>query len=143
MGAKVNQESDQRKLQGALDQLSEWANKWQMSFNESKCKVLHFGNRNNKYNYSLNNIQLEESDKEKDIGVIISNSLKPTNHIDSTVRKANAMLGQMSRAFTFMMKDVFILCLGTILFVTPILKFLSYMCQTLYIFFKLCTVLNN
>ena len=30
-------------MQTDLKNLEEWSNKWQLPFNESKCKVLHFG----------------------------------------------------------------------------------------------------
>jgi hypothetical protein len=33
-------------LQRALDSLIEWTEKWGMTFNISKCKVMHLGNGN-------------------------------------------------------------------------------------------------
>ena len=37
---------DARALQNNLNNLDEWSDKWQLSFNVSKCKVVHFGNGN-------------------------------------------------------------------------------------------------
>ena len=47
----------------------------------SKCKVLHFGKNNPKYSYTMGGFApggtvLESTKEEKDIGVIISDSLK-------------------------------------------------------------------
>ncbi len=43
-GAKVIRgEEDRQKLQQALDILYEWADKWGMSFNVAKCKIMHVG----------------------------------------------------------------------------------------------------
>ena len=44
---------------------------------------------------------LESSKEEKDIGVIISDSLKPSSQCAAAARKANQVLGQMSRSFHY------------------------------------------
>ena len=61
------------KLQGDLDRLLGWAERWQMNFNCKKCKVLHVGYSNEGFNYEMMNGEwLETVDQEKDLGVIIS-----------------------------------------------------------------------
>ena len=75
-----------------------------MVFNASKCKVIHFGKNNPKYSYTMGGFApggtvLESSKEEKDIGVIISDSLKPSSQCAVAARKANQVLGQMSRSF--------------------------------------------
>jgi hypothetical protein len=46
-GAKIIQkQEDNHKLQEALDCLCEWADKWGMSFNYGKCKIMHIGKNN-------------------------------------------------------------------------------------------------
>jgi hypothetical protein len=46
-------------LQGALDSLIEWTEKWGMAFNISKCKVMHLGNGNPGHNYTMGGRALE------------------------------------------------------------------------------------
>ena len=63
-------------LQSDLRELENWAKKWKMSFNVDKCKIMHLGYGNAKYEYELNNTTLSESTGEKDLGVLIDNDLK-------------------------------------------------------------------
>ena len=44
---------------------------------------------------------LENSREEKDLGVLIHDSLKPASQCAQAVKKANQVLGQMSRSFTY------------------------------------------
>ena len=60
--------TDQNKLQQDLINLERWSELWQLPFNSSKCKVMHFGHQNP---YYLNDQTLDETDREKDLGVII------------------------------------------------------------------------
>ena len=60
------------------------------------------------YNYTMNGIPLTEVQEEKDIGVIIHKSLKPSRHCAEMARKANTVLSQISRSFHFRDKKVFI-----------------------------------
>ena len=45
---------DHEVLQQDLDNLVEWSNKWQLGFNETKCKSLHLGSSNQRLNYQMN-----------------------------------------------------------------------------------------
>jgi hypothetical protein len=76
VGHAVNDEDDKNILQEALDNLTEWSNKWGMSFNVKKCKVVHFGRTNKKYSYEMNGERLAEVEEERDIGVEVHQSLK-------------------------------------------------------------------
>ena len=49
-----------------------------MSLNISKCKVLHVGQNNPKFDYYINGTKLSEVCEEKDIGVKVSRDLKPS-----------------------------------------------------------------
>ena len=47
-------------LQDCLNLLCEWADLWGRSFNVAKCKILHVGHNNPKYEYFMNGIKLSE-----------------------------------------------------------------------------------
>ena len=72
-----------------------------MQFNAGKCKVLHFGNKNDTHHYIIGTSILDKFDSEKDLGVHIQNNLKPEKHIDEAVKKANQILGQIYRSIEF------------------------------------------
>ena len=99
LGHKVNNEAGV--LQLCLDILFQWTIDWGMEFNIPKCKVLHIGRNNNHFKYYLNNIELKSVTEEKDIGVITHASLKPSVQCSNAARKANFVLGQISRTFHY------------------------------------------
>ena len=55
----VETEEDRDKLQRAIDLLCKWAENWGMSFNTKKCKVMHVGRKNKRYEYNMNGQRLE------------------------------------------------------------------------------------
>ena len=67
----INSQEDRVRLQDDLNRLVEWSRQWQMSFNASKCKVLHIGPSNPGYEYSMSSTSLEPTTDEKDLGVTI------------------------------------------------------------------------
>ena len=93
-------------LQNDINNLLDWADKWQMQFNADKCKVLHFGRNNPRHSYYMNGYApagtiLCNDDHEKDVGVYISTTLKPSLNCQNAANKANSVLGQMSRSVTY------------------------------------------
>ena len=76
-------------LQHDLCNLEAWSRKWQLPFNATKCKVLHFGRNNPQHPYTLNNHTLEAVRSEKDLGVMIDDELKFHVHTTYATKKAN------------------------------------------------------
>ena len=89
-----------------LDRLLGWADKWDMQFNEDKCKILHLGSNNPKFSYNMNGTWLESIEAEKDLGVYIDNKLKFSRQCLEARNKANRMLGFISRNVAHKSKEV-------------------------------------
>ena len=62
---------------------------------------LHVGRENKEFNYSMKGLPLVEITQERDIGVLINKNLKPSSQCAEASRRANAVLGQVSRAFLY------------------------------------------
>ena len=114
-------EGSQEILQKDLDELYKWAEKWKMSFNVNKCKIMHLGYDNGKHEYNLNGITLMETTEEKDLGVLIDNNLKFSSHIRSLVSKANRMIGLIKISFESIDKEMFLILYKSL--IRPLLEY--------------------
>ena len=92
------------RLQKDLDIAWEWSTRWQLKFNINKCKVMHFGSKNQNSTYFINQKPLEAVEVERDLGVMVDNKLTFSSHISQAVLKANRLLGLISRSFQYMDK---------------------------------------
>lgn len=106
MGRAMISDNDRAAMQKDIDKLVEWAETWQMEFNSGKCKVMHLGSKNPGFHYTMGGLApggrvLEETPVEKDVGVIIQSSLKPSAQCVRAAKRAKQTLGQMSRALHF------------------------------------------
>ena len=101
-------ESYYKALQPALDGLIRWADNWGMAFNVAKCKVMHIGHGNPRFEYSMQNTPLEVTEEERDLDVITSSKLKPGAQCTKAAKTAKAVLGQIARAFHFRDRHVFL-----------------------------------
>ena len=88
-------------LQEDLNRLERWSAKWQMLFNQSKCKCLHIGRANGKVLYEMHNTFLLKISKEKDLGVTISADWKVSEQCGIAARKGNQLLGMIKRNITY------------------------------------------
>ena len=88
-------------LQNDLHILEIWEKRWDMSFNTSKCQVLHItrAKRPIQTRYILHGTVLESVPSAKYLGVTISDNLfwTPPPHVDSVSKKANQTLGFLKR----------------------------------------------
>ena len=87
----------------------------------TKCHVLHLGRNNPKFDYTMGADALGEAEWEKDLGVIVHNSLRPSLQCAKAAKKANAVLGQLIRGVTYRDKVVFTNLYKT--FVRPIIEY--------------------
>jgi len=99
-------------IQEDLNALQEWSDKWQLFFNCSKCKCLHFGKTNPKRQYYFptkeGNKIIPTDTEEKDLGVTFDTTLKFDKHIESIIKKANSMIGLIKRNFSFIDIHIFL-----------------------------------
>ena len=100
VGHVITTAEDRDKLQEALRDLSTWADTWGMAFNAKKCKVMHIGSKNPRYRYEMEGEELSVTEEERDIGVTVSSSFKPSAHCSKAARTAQAVLGQIARPST-------------------------------------------
>ena len=121
-----------QQLQSDLSKLDDWAKKWCMQFNISKCKVMHFGSSNTCNAYSMFDqatskfVVLETSMCERDLGVNVDSSLNFSNHTKIQVNKANSIFGLIRRSFVYIDKHSFKLLFNTL--VRPILEYCDTIC---------------
>ena len=97
----VDDLTQSQKFQEQIDSLMRWGEIWQMSFNFDKCVVMHLGHKNLRHTYDMNGVPIKITNCEKDIGVYMHESLKPSTHIAEAVKKANRALGALLRSLTF------------------------------------------
>ena len=114
-------EHDAQEMQKIIDGLSRWAKKWGMEFNAGKCKVMHFGNHNPRAKYFMDGLELGESSEERDLGIRIADTLKPSRQCAVAAKAAHFSLSQIQRSFHFRRKRDLVPLYKT--FVRPRLEF--------------------
>ena len=97
---RVRSDQDREMLQDDLDKLNEWSMNWLLQFNKDKCKVMHIGKANPGFSYVLGGTTMQETKKEKDLGVLITSDLKPADQVTSAVAAANSMLWRIRKTLT-------------------------------------------
>ena len=117
----VENEAQARELQRDIDRLVQWAKTWGMQFNVKKCKVMHCGRKNRRFEYKMGDEKLEEVEEEKDLGVWIHSSMKPSTQCERAANSANKALGMMFRAFHYRTTETLVPLFKT--FVRPTLEF--------------------
>jgi len=111
-------------LQFSLDEVSDWARKWQLSLSIKKCFTIDILQRRNADTFYNNTIDDEEIDSiavVKDLGVNIDNMLKFHDHISHVVAEAKRRSFLIYRCF--MVKNQKSLMLGYKSYILPILNY--------------------
>jgi hypothetical protein len=107
--AVIKSEADKTRLQDDMDSITDWTMAWQMQLNVKKCKVMHISTSTSgpsdyfmneiDDNGTVNRIKLEITTSERDLGVEISNVLKPSNQANKAAAKANNILSSLKNSF--------------------------------------------
>ncbi|CAM4521747.1 unnamed protein product [Lepidochelys olivacea] len=108
LGGIANLEKDRDILQEDLDDLVNWSNSNRMKFNSEKCKVMHLGINNKNFSYKLGTHQLEVTEEEKDLGILVDHRMTMSRQCDMAVKKANAVLGCIRRGISSRDKEVLV-----------------------------------
>ena len=121
----INSEEDIIILQEDLNALSQWAKKWQMNFNPTKCECLRISNKLNLPNlaYYLDNTMIKQVEHAKYLGVIIDQKLNWHEHINSIVKKGNSVYGFLQRNLRNCPISVKATCYQT--YLRPVLEYAS------------------
>lgn len=96
---KVRNFTDCINLQHDIDSLSEWCSANKLYLNVSKCKFMSFTKKTSsiKFNYAIDNVELNEVFQILDLGVNFDTDLNFNRHIEIKIAKARSMLGFIKR----------------------------------------------
>lgn len=94
------------KLQRDIDKVCQWSNDWSTQLNVEKCKVVHIGNNNTEFDYTIHSRPLVKSNCERDLGIYIQNDLKWDTQVKNATSKANRILGCIRKSFKYPNNDV-------------------------------------
>ena len=104
MYSRIKCDADLDKFQESLDMLSDWANLWQLSISVNKCCTMDISS-NNKLSLDPNhcnsvaNIDINNINQIRDLGVEVDSKLKFTAHISKILSTAKQRSSLLFRAF--------------------------------------------
>jgi hypothetical protein len=86
-------------LHAAVHGLEQWSADWEISIAAHKCGVLYLGKQKTRSRYFINNTPIPEVDSIRDLGVIVDNELKFSDHVSHVIKIAYFKAYQILKAF--------------------------------------------
>jgi len=118
---KIVNHVDSYKLQQALSALCKWASEWQLGVSVDKCCVMSIGKGDITDQFCINGVQLPVVSTYRDLGIIISNDLSPSAHINDIVFKAHQRANLIFRCFVS--HNTHLLLRAFVTYVRPLLEY--------------------
>lgn len=113
----------------ALKRIESWCDLWQLKLAPDKCSVLHISTANHSpqtaipYSYIINSKPIKACPYIRDLGVIVDNRLKFSQHISNITRTALTRAKLILKCFISRDKDLLVKAFIT--YVRPILEYCS------------------
>ena len=106
----IYSDSDALLLQGDIDKMYSWSTNSLLRFHPDKCYSINIRNKSKQHchhNYKMNNKDLENKTVIKDLGIIVDENLRFSNHIIDKVNKAIQIMGIIGRTMVYLDKHNF------------------------------------
>ena len=97
-------------LQQDLDCLSQWAHRWQITFNASKCVHLTISHKLSPF---TSNHAIQQFTSAKYLGITITNNLSWSEHITNIANKANSTRAFLQSTLSQCQRSVKSTCYNT------------------------------
>jgi len=121
----IKEKHDQKILLADINQLIEWTNTWQISFNMNKCVVLQCSRllTTLSHDYYINDSLLQLVSKHPYLGVLLESALLFRSHLEKIINKATRMLNFLRRNLYRCNQEV--RCTAYTHLVRPVLEYAS------------------
>ena len=101
----IRDDRDSDILQRDINNISEWSKTWMMKFNVNKCNHMRISRGDENTDYFMNGEngpqKLGNINKEKDLGIYVTNNMKVGHQCSEAANKANRALGLVNRTFKY------------------------------------------
>ena len=104
----IKNQGDCEELQRDIDKIYKWSQRWKLEFNTKKRHTMEMGRSKNKptWEYKMGGVNILKSKEERDLGVMIQDTLSPEKHINGIFRSTYNLLANIRVAFNYLDKEM-------------------------------------